>query len=95
MNNWKVISRIAALFGITFIVFTILTAFINYQALTIQYTIFVPQDLIQVNTILSMLPYLLFAILSFIVAAVSSRVEKETHKNEYTYAQQLTAETTT
>jgi hypothetical protein len=56
---------------------------------------FVPPDLIQVNTILSMLPYLLFAILSFIVAAISSRAAKEIHKKEYNYTQPPAAETTT
>ena len=96
MNNWKVISQIAALSGITFIVFAALAAFINYQAITIQYSTFVPASFIQISTIASMLPYIMLAIISFVVAVIGARAAKEAVENEHipTHAHLPAAETT-
>ncbi len=82
MNNWKAISQIAALSGIVFIIFAALTAFINYQAITIQYSTFVPPSFIQISTIASMLPFIMLAVVSFVVAAIGSRAAKETIEKE-------------
>jgi hypothetical protein len=76
MSNWRVIGQIAAGFGIIFIVFAALEAFVNYQAITIQQG-FIPAGYLQVYVLNAMLPFLLFAVLSFVVAAVTMRSGKD------------------
>ncbi|XES77367.1 MAG: hypothetical protein ACBZ72_00455 [Candidatus Bathyarchaeia archaeon] len=86
MNNWKIVSQIASGFGIVFVAFAALTAFINFQAINIQAEIqrsILPSDYLQVYVLDSMLPFLLFAVLSFVVAAVTMRnARSETDEEE-------------
>jgi len=71
-------------FGIVFIVFAGVAAFINYE---INKILGAPTNYIAYNIIASMLPFLVAAVLSFAVAALSSQAtksatEKETEKQE-------------
>jgi large-conductance mechanosensitive channel len=71
-------------FGIVFIVFAGVAAFINYEVNKI---LGAPANYIAYNIIGSMLPFLVAAVLSFAVAALSSQAtksaaEKETEKQE-------------
>jgi hypothetical protein len=78
MNNWKTVSQIAFAFGITFIIFAILAAIINYEINTLEYTN-APTWFFQVNALSAMLVFLLLAVLSFIAAWITKRsAEKET-----------------
>lgn len=83
MNNCKIISQIASGFGIVFVAFAALSAFLNYQGIQIQADMqrsIVRADYLQVYILNSMLLFLLFAVLSFVVAAVTmrnARSEKE------------------
>jgi TRAP-type C4-dicarboxylate transport system permease small subunit len=81
MNNWKIVSQIATAFGIAFIVFAALAGFITYEQITIQYESSVPAipaSLVQLSVLGAMLPFMLFAVLSLVVAGLSSRSTKET-----------------
>ena len=78
----KVISRIASGFGVIFVIFAALSAFITYEAISIQSSGFIPSDYLQVNILNAMLPYLLYAVLSFVVAGVTSRAARESAEEE-------------
>jgi hypothetical protein len=90
MNNRKIVGKIAAAFGVAFVVFAALTAILNYLAISIQYGTDVPAGYVIVSILSNMLPFLLFAALSFIVALVISRAEKTPVKNEETLEEQAT-----
>jgi uncharacterized membrane protein len=77
MNNWKIVGQIASGFGIIFIVFAVFAAFINFEINTYQYGSSAPAGFIQVSALASMLVFLLFAVLSFVVAGVIMRAAKE------------------
>ena len=81
MNYWKIVSRIAAAFGVTFVVFAVLDGFVVYEQLTIQYSgSGIPASFIWVSVLGAMLPSLLYAVLSLVVAIFSSRVAKGSDK---------------
>ncbi len=90
MNNWKIVGKIATAFGVTFAVFAAFTAVLNYEAFAIQYDIGtnIPVDYVLVSVLSNMLPLLLFAALSFIVALVTLRAEKAPIKIEETTEEQ-------
>jgi len=78
MNNWKVVSQITSLSGIVLIIFSVITAILNYQAIIIQYsTLYVPMSYFIISIISSMLPYLMLTFIAFITAIISSRAAKE------------------
>jgi len=77
MNNWKTIGQIASSFGIIFIAFAALAAFFEYETLSYLYGTVAPVGFIQFSVLNAMLPYLMLAVLSFIVAAASRRHTKE------------------
>jgi len=77
MDNWKIIGQISSIFGIIFVVFAAFGAFLEYEALSYQYGSVAPVGFIQVNILFAMLPFLMLAVLSFVVAAVSRRFTKE------------------
>ncbi len=88
MNNWKNISQIAVIFSIVFIIFAVVTAIINYQGITL-YSPLAPTSYVLINIISAMLPFILFAVLSFVVAAIGSRAAKEkATENEITIQNQ-------
>jgi hypothetical protein len=91
LNNWRIVSQIASGFGIVFVAFAALSAFLNYQAINIQADMqysYVPANYLQVYVLNAMLPFLLFAVLSFVVAAVTMRnVRDEKEKQALPEAQ--------
>jgi membrane protein implicated in regulation of membrane protease activity len=78
MNYWKVVSRIATSFGAAFIVFATISGIITYELLIMQYGSSIPVNVLWVNFFNAMLDYLLFAVLSFVVAFFISRAAKRT-----------------
>jgi membrane protein implicated in regulation of membrane protease activity len=65
-----------------FIVFGALSTFVAYEQLDIQYGSSAPASYILLTSLNVMLPLLLYAVLSFVVAVFSSRLAKETDKKE-------------
>ncbi|MGD0643424.1 MAG: hypothetical protein ABSA75_00790 [Candidatus Bathyarchaeia archaeon] len=83
MDNWKIVNKIANGFGIVFIVFAIFTALINYELDTLETgTSTYPAALIPLSAVASMLVFLLFAVLSFVVARATMQFVKEEVPNE-------------
>ena len=87
MNSWKLLRKVAIIFGIVSIVFTVLSAYINYELNHLLYMPTAPASLFEYNVILAMLPFLFAVILSFLVAFYSSRAansaaETETQEKE-------------
>ncbi len=76
MNSWKIVGNIATVFGIAFIVFAVFQAVITYEALSFQYPGTLPGGYLQISMLSSMVPMLLFAVLSFLVAGVTLRAFK-------------------
>ena len=81
MNNWKTVGQISAGFAIVCFVFAALSAFITYEAITMQSSQ-IPASYIQLSVLSAMLPFLLLAILSLITALVTLRAGKETPEKE-------------
>jgi len=77
MNNWKIVSQIASVFGVVFMVFAVFAALVNYEMLSIEYGSQAPAAFIQISAVDSMVVYLLFAVLSFVVAWITMRFTKE------------------
>jgi biotin transporter BioY len=101
MNNWKIINKFAVVFGIIFIVFTVLSAVINYELNKVLYTSAAPASLFVYSILTAMLPFLVAAVLSFAVAALISRTikseaekEPETQKTETQAKQEADVEET-
>ncbi len=82
MNYLKIVSRIAMAFGIAFVVFAALAAFVTYEQITIQYQSNIPASIVQLSVVNAMLPFALYAVLSFVVARFSSRATRENDKEE-------------
>jgi len=82
MNNWKMVSQIASSFGIVFIVFAVFAALINFEINSYQYGSNAPAGFIQLSALASMLVFLLFAVLSFVVARITMRSAKENTSEE-------------
>ena len=77
MGNWRIVGRIAAGFGIVFVVFSIFSAILTYNVLNLQPGYY-PLSYIISNVFFAMLnPYLLLAALSFVVAWFSIHAENE------------------
>jgi hypothetical protein len=76
VKNWKIISNMATGFGIANIVFAVFSAFVTYSIANLQPGYY-PSSFIQLSVLSSMLPYLLLAVLSFVVAGVSMRAARE------------------
>jgi hypothetical protein len=77
MNNWRIVGQIASGFGIIFIVFAVFAAYINFNLIPYQYGSSAPAGFIQISVLASMLIFLLFAVLSFVVAGITMRATKE------------------
>jgi hypothetical protein len=89
----KIINKIAVVFGIVFVVFSVFAGLANYELNQIIYQVSAPVSFIEISIIEAMLPFLLFAVLSFLLAFIVSRAAKpETEKQPKT--QTLLEETT-
>jgi len=82
MNSWKIVSQIATAFGFVFIIFAALKAFITYGQITEQYGSNIPPSIVQLTVVGDMLPFMLFGVLSLVVAVFSLRSTKETSEKD-------------
>jgi len=83
MNNWKLVKKITIVFGIVSIVFIVLAAITNYELNHILYLSSAPASLFDYSITIAMLPFLFVAVLSFVLAFLSSRAAKsETEETE-------------
>jgi uncharacterized membrane protein YhaH (DUF805 family) len=92
MNYWKIMRQIATAFGVVFIVFAALTAFLAFEQLDMQYGSSAPASYILVASLSVMVPLLLLAVLSFVVAVFVRRLTKEADKKEAPVAAETAAE---
>ena len=72
MVNWRIIRKYALVSGIVFIVFSVLAGIVNYELDKLLYSSAAPVRFIDYNIISAMLPLLAFAVISFIIVALSS-----------------------
>ena len=64
----KIITRVAAISGIVLVIFAAFSAFITYELIEIQNAGYViPSRYIQFDVLASMLPYLLGAVIAFVI----------------------------
>jgi len=85
----RIIGQIASIFGIIFVVFAAFAAIVNYEGITAQYGSSVGIEVLQYTVLTAMLPYLLYAALSFTVAGVVMRSTKEQAAPEETKPQEM------
>ena len=77
-KNIKTVGQIASIFGIIFIVFAVIAAIVNYQGLTLSNPgSSLSLQVLQYYILNAMIPYLLYAALSFTVAGVIMRSTRE------------------
>ena len=81
--NIRIVGQIAAIFGVIFVVFAVFAAFVNYNGITAQYG-GVSIEMLQYSLLAAMIPYLLYAALSFAVAGVIMRSTREPAAPEQT-----------
>ncbi len=77
MENLKIVNRITSLSGIVLVVFAIFSAFITYELIQENYGSLAPARYIQFSILASMLPYLVAAVIAFVISGVSSRATAE------------------
>lgn len=77
----KTIQKIALVFGIVFSIFAGLAALITYQIDKIEYTAVVPASFIQLGILMAALPFIAFAVVSFIAGGILWRTTKPTPEN--------------
>jgi flagellar biosynthesis/type III secretory pathway M-ring protein FliF/YscJ len=75
--KWKIVSKIASVFGIVFIIFAIFAAVVNCELLVVEYGSAAPATFFLYNAIIALLPYATLAILSFVFAWIAIRPERE------------------
>jgi hypothetical protein len=92
VNSWRIVGQIASGFGIVFILFAAFSAFINYQAITIQSGSFISASYLQVYILNAMLPFLLYAVLSFLIAVVTLHATGGAKKAEAPRQEEIAAE---
>jgi len=73
ISNWGIIKKFSLWIGVIFVVFTILTGVTNYGYNHLVYTSAAPASLFVYNILIAILPYLLGAVISFVVFAFSSK----------------------
>jgi len=81
MNNWKIVSQIAFGFAIVFVLFAIFAASITFEFYSLEHES-LPAGFIQLSVLDSTLVYLLFAVLSFVVAWITMSSSKEKASQE-------------
>ena len=82
MNNARIINKIAFIFGIIFIVFTVLAVVINYELSKARYVGAPPASLFTYSYLTAMLPFLVAAVLSFLAAFLITRTTKSQDKSQ-------------
>ena len=72
-------NKISLIIGVASIIFAAIIAVLSYEVDTLQYVIAnVPPNFLQLTIVVSMMPYLASAVLSFIVAFITAKVTKDT-----------------
>jgi TRAP-type C4-dicarboxylate transport system permease small subunit len=66
----KLIKKIALLSGVVFSIFAGLAALITWQIDKLEYTSIVPSSFIQLGILMSALPFIAFAVVSFIATGI-------------------------
>ena len=89
MNYQKIISTIATAFGITFIIFAVITALLTYTQISIQYGSTIPAEIVWLNVLNEILPLSMFAVLSLIIAFFTKQKtnQSELYNTENLYDQ--------
>ena len=75
-------NKIANVFGIVFVVFSVLAAIISYELDTTLYSAAAPAIFIGLSALTAMLPFIVAAVLSFVVAAIISKSTKSEVEKE-------------
>ncbi len=70
------------MFGVVFVVFSGLAAFINYELDTTLYSSAAPAIFIVLSVLTAMIPFIVSAVLSFAVAFITSNAAKSVAKKE-------------
>jgi magnesium-transporting ATPase (P-type) len=76
MDNWKIVNKIAIAFGIIFSIFSAVAGIVNYKLDTTLYSSAAPEIFIALTVVTAMLPFIVSAVLSFAVAALTSKPAK-------------------
>ena len=89
MNYQKIIFTIATAFGITFIIFAVITALLTYTQISIQYGSTIPAEIVWLNVLNEILPLSMFAVLSLIIAFFTKQKtnQSELYNTENLYDQ--------
>ena len=87
IDSWKIVKRIALVFGIVFIVFAGIAAVVNYELDTVLYVATAPAKLIDMSVLTAALPFIVAAVLSFMVEILSSSAISSEAKSQEAEAQ--------
>ncbi len=82
MVNWRNITKFALASGIVFIAFMVIAGYVNFKIDRLLYSSSAPASFIDYTIFQAMLPFLAFAVLSFIVLALSLFSTKSEAKKE-------------
>jgi len=80
MDNWKIVNKIAKIFGFIFVVFSVLASIVNYELVTMMYASPPPASFIVLNILTATVPFIVSAVLSFTVAIVTPKSSEPTEK---------------
>ena len=72
MDNWKIVNRIAFVFGIVLAVFAVVAALTSYELDTALYLPSAPAKLFYISALTAALPFIVGAILSFALQILTS-----------------------
>jgi len=80
MDNWKIVNKIAKIFGYIFVVFSVLAAIVNYELVTMMYSSPPPASFIVLNILTATVPLIISAVLSFTVAIITAKSSEPTEQ---------------
>jgi hypothetical protein len=80
MDNWKIVNKIAKIFGFIFVVFSAFAAIVNYELVVMMYSSPPPASFIVLNILTATVPFIVSAILSFTVAIITTKSSEPTEK---------------
>ena len=72
MDSWKMVNRIAFVFGIVLAVFAVVAALATYELDTALYLATAPAKLIYMSVLTAALPFVVGAVLSFVLQILTS-----------------------
>jgi hypothetical protein len=80
MDNWKIVNKIAKIFGIILVVSSALVAVVNYEVTTMLYSSIAPAIFIALTVLTATIPFIVSAVLSFIVVFITAKLSDQTEK---------------